>query len=333
MRENFRYGDDDPLQWPQPLPKRYQYLAAVPIVTSTSKDPPAIMAWNPDRHAFVADRGAMVSGIGRLNNDDYANLDTPCRRIISRAQRDAVKILLNEVAEDASEYTDLLHHLLFRLKNISTGLGSMRFCVRSVQRVYLYLRALLDWHEIFLPRLNKIAPHDVSIPPPPLTLTVGAFTMSTTYGDMLRRMGIRVWFVRPFSELRNARIRHLAIVANPRSIVNIERSCYDDRCIHRGTNTATTMYTAFVNYIHSHLRYPNPFGNVKLPYQPTIAQASSLSSWDPSPALPSPSISRSASSSSASSASLSSHRLSSSSMRANKYTPCTFPLVEKTFVY
>lgn len=128
---SFRYGDDDPTQWPQPLSEKYQYLAAVPIVSPASVDPPAIMARPPDRADFIEDRGAVISGIGRINDTDYADLDTPCRQIITRACSDGIKPLITQVAKHVAKYIDLLRRFLFRLKNLSTSLPDMQFCVRA----------------------------------------------------------------------------------------------------------------------------------------------------------------------------------------------------------
>jgi hypothetical protein len=64
LRTSLRFGDDDPLQWPQPWVPEYPHLACIPVPTETG--PLSIMQWMPEYHDFVLDRGILI-GIGKVH--------------------------------------------------------------------------------------------------------------------------------------------------------------------------------------------------------------------------------------------------------------------------
>ncbi|TFK60407.1 hypothetical protein BDN72DRAFT_779451, partial [Pluteus cervinus] len=315
LRSNVRYGQDDPLQWPQPLRRDTLYLSAVPIVprSAAQHHPLSIMYWNPDQREFDEDRTSLISGIGRINPSYINGIHTLCTTLFERADEFAKKDSTPTSALSLlSEFIPLLHRYLYRAQHLPTTFMDASFGVRSVQRLYLMITALLDWHLVFLPKLHQNSTGAAVV----VASVMGAFTTSVEVGDELYRMGVPVWFIRPTSEIPNARIQALKTLIEP-SILPLHPHRYKNYTIFNGPSTDPGFLRSLVNELHRHLNYPNPFGVDVAPRDliaPPMLNNSSSSFPSPSPFLsPSPLPSPSPSALSFTSASAFSSASSSSS--------------------
>jgi hypothetical protein len=63
LRTNLCFGDDNPLQWPQPWVPDYPHLPCIPLVPTQSEQ--SSIMWMPDHHNFIADDGTLT-GVGKL---------------------------------------------------------------------------------------------------------------------------------------------------------------------------------------------------------------------------------------------------------------------------
>ena len=83
LRTNLCFGDDDPLQWPQPWVLDYPHLPCI-LLVPTQTDPSSIMMWMPDCHDFVADDG-VLTGIGKLHPWRFLEMQQRCVALQERA--------------------------------------------------------------------------------------------------------------------------------------------------------------------------------------------------------------------------------------------------------
>ncbi|TFK58309.1 hypothetical protein BDN72DRAFT_866042, partial [Pluteus cervinus] len=293
LRSNVRYGQDDPLQWPQPLRSDTLYLAALPIVprSAAQSSPLSIMYWNPDQSEFDEDRTGLISGIGRINPSHINDVSTPCTQLFKRVDQFMGKDSTPASAlELLSEYVPLLRRYLYRVQHLPTTFFDTSFGVRSIQRLYLMITALLDWHEVFLPKLGQNATGAAVA----VASVMGAFTTSTEVGDELYRMGIPVWLVRPSSDVPKARVQALKTLIEP-SILPLHPHRYKNYSIFTGSNTDPKFLPSIIRELHRHLTYPNPFGLDIAPRDlsapPMLVDSASQSSFpSSSPSLSSSSV-------------------------------------------
>lgn len=65
LRSNLWYGDDDPLQWPQPYVAQYSHIICVPH-SPDHRHSERIMWLVPEITDFFSDDGAL-GGVGKVN--------------------------------------------------------------------------------------------------------------------------------------------------------------------------------------------------------------------------------------------------------------------------
>ncbi|THU99405.1 hypothetical protein K435DRAFT_855690 [Dendrothele bispora CBS 962.96] len=203
LREDFRYGEHDYLQWPQ------EWCPALCHLSCIMSKPPedhrlAIMWWNPDTTTFVEERRGIVAGLGRLKSSRHREL------------RDAVKVLESccesfiqthsnsTEVELAQKYRRLLSERLLRLESFSTSYRQMRIGVVSLQRTFLELQALLDYCLVFKPSMEGrdgavSSPHSV----------IGSFVWDLDIAAQLYRAGIPFWFIHSVSDVARIAVKRL----------------------------------------------------------------------------------------------------------------------------
>jgi hypothetical protein len=255
MRSDLRFGDDDPLQWPQSFLPEYPHLVCI-------RKPPrtdigfSIMWWMPDRSAFDMEHHGVLRGIGKLNTSILSHIKTFTTTLLTRAKRDMFKDKTSLINQLTYTLQDILH----RLEHISTNFRTMQLGVHSIQRVFLELTACLDYAELYGPVINGELPPD-SIPKVPKT--IGAFTHDLTVCNRLHMAKIPVWLIRPSHTLRSLRIMAVAPVQYPEGLVALDpaiRPSYP--AIFRGSH-GLDMYRALAQHVLGYLRYPDPFGSVR----------------------------------------------------------------------
>lgn len=263
LRSNLRYGDDDPLQWPQPFVSNYGHISFIPRSPTSAKDRESIMWYIPHIADFVSDDG-VFSNVGKLNRGTFLELQFLSLALIERADS-------SEFREQAlvSQLTKILGNLLHRLEYISTSFYTMRLGVRQLQRVYLELTALLNFEGHF--RSQSMSSNKVNN-------IMGAFTYDLAVCDQLYQAGVPVWLIRPYSALHSIRIRALARLTKVVDMLPLEPSSRPKySSIYRGPGDVLEKYIALASDILGYLKYPNPFGSMRA--RPLVAP--------PPPAAPS----------------------------------------------
>jgi hypothetical protein len=118
--------------------------------------------------------------------------------------------------------------------------------VREAQRVFLELEALLDFEDIYRPRmaLPSASFHASSN-------LIGGFTMDVNVCDNLFRAGNPVWLVRPYITLHSVRVRALAPLQTADRIVSLDPPSGLPQCtLYSGPANKLEKYAAIVWHIH-----------------------------------------------------------------------------------
>ena len=249
---NLRFGDDDELQWPQPFVKDYGHLCCV------KRPPPPgdvmeIMWLLPQRADFLPD-GGVLCGVGKLH---YRMLEGLHRWVDSTFER-ATSPQFKDIPL-VTQLVTTLRLLLYRLEFVSAAFRATQIVARETQRLLLELRALLDFEELFRPRMaSAMSHHRVN------TDIMGAFTNDLHVCDALFRAGIPVWLIRPYTALASIRVKALTQLRfTPESIPLDPPSGSPLPSIYVGPATSLDKYIAIACYVHRLLQFPDPFGSVR----------------------------------------------------------------------
>ncbi|KAJ7266424.1 hypothetical protein B0H12DRAFT_1230204 [Mycena haematopus] len=191
LRQNMRYGTDDPALWPQLYTPDFPHM---PLMAKKGSRPAIdIMWWDPSRADFIVG-SAITRGLGHLSPRAYAKLASSVDALTSRCfqlreQKPALAIPL------FGELIEYLRIMVDEVRSIPTTFPKMVFLVTSLQRVYLELDALYEYMTTFKNQTNNYQPALASRRAFPQF--VGAFTTEPRIVHQLWSAGIPVWFLRP----------------------------------------------------------------------------------------------------------------------------------------
>lgn len=256
LRSNLRFGDDDPLQWPQPFLPSYPHIVCIPRKPRDVYSQTSIMWADLDRSSFIADDG-MLGGIGKISSGIFVQIQRPALELIDRAKNKSSSVPF------IRKLTLMLGHFLHRLEYISSTYRTTQLTFRETQRLFLELTALLDWHENFRGLADGTSEKIDGFTYPPVTANViGAFTTNPTICEGLFRAGVPVWLIRPSSDFPSIRVKTIAPVETPGDLLH--PSIHPFRSIFRGRADAFEKYNAIMVHIETYLQYPNPFGDYRV---------------------------------------------------------------------
>ncbi|TFK60528.1 hypothetical protein BDN72DRAFT_904875 [Pluteus cervinus] len=259
MRENFRYGPDDPVQWPQAFVPYMAHLVALPIPPENESNPLHVMYWIPGHHDFTQESTSIFTGLGRLHSSKFKALNDLCQALLDRSNACVRK----DDSTFVLEYSTVLRDYLHRIHTILTDFGTMVKLVRGLQRIYLEFLALLDYLEEFQPRMDGAvvsSPNDV-------TPVMGCFVHTQSHAEMMLRAGIRCWFIRPTSALLKTKIRRRVTIQQPDDLIPMT-ALRNATWIHVGSSSDPSKYRAIYLQLSKLLSYPDPFASTCAPDDP-----------------------------------------------------------------
>ena len=264
LRTNLRYGDDDPVQWPQPYCDTFPHYACIPACLDLPSHPHMILWLKPDRRNYIKHPGPFP-GLWMLEPAIFRAFTKVAMEILERA----AKPTLRDRALIAARVPHV-RHFLQRLEYIPTTLRRAQLGVSGLQRLLLELIGAADWYEEFEPR-QKVARSTWDQDP---ARTLGAFTDSLEVCDRLFRMGLPVYLVRPWDELPGIRIQHDVSTISHKDRYPEEAAINPThRAIFHGAANDLRKYTSIYNHCESYFRYADPFGSVCAPVAALVPPA------------------------------------------------------------
>jgi hypothetical protein len=147
----------------------------------------------------------------------------------------------------------------------------IEFVVRDLQRVWLHVWAILDYMEIYKPRMDGLA-----LPGDGVADTVGTITMSIRVAQDMFLAGLPCWLIRSSRTFRDEKIFAIAEIFHPKDYIILEPHKYNYPVIFQGPATALEKYRAIETFARNFLCSQDPF-----------AISSTLSSSTPSSSIPS----------------------------------------------
>jgi hypothetical protein len=259
MRADSLYADDDPIRWPQPYNAFSCHHGAIPRPKSLSAH--LIIWWEPGRQDFILLESptSPIRGLGKLSDSKLGELKSSVSILLSRVQAFMSNRSKSRVPPTLGPMVKMIEHGLVRLGSVWTNFRQMAFGVRDVQRCWLDLMAMLDYMEVYKPRMDS-ASLAVGSPPAEVANTVGVFTNDIRVAQDFFHAGLPFWLIRPASDLGQTNILAAVPLAIPRyNGICFESHRFNYPIIYQGPATSTQKHEAILQYARNFLRYPDPF--------------------------------------------------------------------------
>jgi hypothetical protein len=251
LRADSRYGDDDPLQWAQPYLSHYCHMAAIPRPHTLPAH--SIIWWTP----IIGDlsrspnRGP-VSGLWKLCQPRYNELRTAVIFLNDRVKKYQQSGPRNPpVLEPSLKW---LQQVLDQLHSVHMSFRHIEFVVRDLQRIWLHVWAILDYMEIYKPRIDGHAP-----PSRDVADTIGTFTASIRVAQDMFLAGLPCWLIRSSSTFVDQKIFAIAEIFHPKNYVVLEPHKFNYPVIFKGPATAIERYRVIENFARNFLCSQDPF--------------------------------------------------------------------------
>ena len=211
LRSDYRYGINDPFQWPQIYTTAYDFLCAIP----RREDAPARHAplwWTPTEADFRLIEGSLFTCLGFIRKEPIqplfhlvATLDSEISDRARQAPLDARLIGLHVRLQQASD----------RLQHHPSTFRDACFQVRELQRSWLLCRAAIDYADLSCPT-SSVRPVNVQL--------MGTFTTFPAVVQHLHAAGIPVWFIRQDGSFDKGQMEQ--VMTSPRQPTDIESTPY-----------------------------------------------------------------------------------------------------------
>ncbi|KAJ3848895.1 hypothetical protein EV368DRAFT_86086 [Lentinula lateritia] len=196
-RRDARYGPDDPISWPQPFNPRYPFFAAV------TKKPTGVVPFED----FVMWMNLQEQDMGFTEQGRERKEGVVTKRVLEPIEnkitllRQRTRVFLTEASISSSEHfliqenNDTIDLCLTRLRGISSTLRVLQCGLSELQRAWLTIEAILDFHRDVRKRndMNTSGPAFVQ------HTKMGSFVWDDKDARMLFLAGLPVFFIRPWS--------------------------------------------------------------------------------------------------------------------------------------
>ena len=255
LRENLRFGEDDPLQWPQPFIPQFPHLACIPRPIELPDNPRSILWLVPNGSYLDVEPHNMIRSIGCLHPTISGILLKAAEPIIAEAKRLDNHALAQELITDC-------YHFLLRLRDIPMTVRWMQLTFRELQRMLLELVTITDYKLKFKPKMHS---PDVVPPAKAVTDRIGAFTTNLSICEKFYCAGLPVWLIRPFRDLPSIRVQSEHPVLDWDGAFPSEPATYPTHhSIFCGLASDHRKYEAIRYHTLTYFCYPNAFGTIRV---------------------------------------------------------------------
>lgn len=274
LRADCRYGEDDPLQWPQLFSAEYPYFAAIPRLPEGA-DPLRVIWWDLTKADFTPDLDGYVMGLGTLRSSRLGEFERLVTEIQQRL-RDLRPTRTWVVCEEGAKRRILrlsvvLNDYLTRLTSLVMTFRHLQRSIVNFQRCFLELRGAMDWVEIYQPMMDGTRRAATTT-----AKTVGAFVRHLQVAEEFTRAGLPFWLIHEFGDLVETRVDALVEIRQPEGFICCTDNIPKSRIIFEGRGDDKARYAAMAAHVNSFRRYPDPFEHVNI-------SSSSPSSGPPPP--------------------------------------------------
>ncbi|TFK62335.1 hypothetical protein BDN72DRAFT_862915 [Pluteus cervinus] len=188
-----RFGQEDYIHWPQPYNQRYPHHAC--ILRKQTSGPYAVMWMDLDfeNHFISVEHNPRM---GKITPPTLDGLRTCVDNLISRAHIWKQDNSTSSALTLVNPLMLSLSHAISQLECIALTFSNTILVLRSVQRAWLELHAVIEYVDVFQQRMNGRV-----TPPSPYDIapTIGAFVSVTRQAQDLFTARIPFWFIKPLN--------------------------------------------------------------------------------------------------------------------------------------
>ncbi|THU87143.1 hypothetical protein K435DRAFT_349401 [Dendrothele bispora CBS 962.96] len=235
-RLDARYGEDDPLQWPQPYNRNHAYLPCIPCPPQSPDDQYYHIQclWRSVAESDMD--GTSDPKKGTLGNLSRQELSSAVEYVRGRSGpvRSQPKSE-NPDLELFSEFDTTMTVCLDRLSSVPSSFRDLQRGVVELQCACLYTIALLDYTDLYKPRMLA----DKSDTPALADGRMGAFVWNDKDALLLFKAGLPTYYVRHFSDFNSQNILVtcpllapalcMSVASPPYSIIFVGQAGADDK--------------------------------------------------------------------------------------------------------
>jgi hypothetical protein len=254
LRADSRYADDDPILWPQPYVEYFAHYGAIPRPHSLPLH--EVIWWTPTHDDFErhTDPATLIHGLGKLSHLKFVALRSSVDHLLKRVKSYQVATPSERRPPILLPAVKMLEHALVRLQAVHTNFRQMEFGVRDVQRTWLELTALLDYMDIYKPRMDGYLPKADAV-----ANTVGIFTTDLRVAQDFFTAGLPYWLIRPASDYIDQTILRVVKLELPEGLVTLTPHRFSYPVIFSGKADDFKKYQNIQRYARNFLRAPDPF--------------------------------------------------------------------------
>ncbi|KAF9042465.1 hypothetical protein BJ165DRAFT_1406112 [Panaeolus papilionaceus] len=275
IHADLRYGIHDHTLFLQPYVAYYSHLGAIPRKPTDPNHPLSIMWWDPTPTDFVVSTGGILLGTGSLATNTVSMLRSMEQQLQTRVvmyrentNRPPPKHTLDLIATIATA----LSNALIRLSSLKTTFTQMRFTVTEFQCYYLELVGLLDYMEIYQPRMQGWLPATSTVDD-----HVGIFTLNEAVVQDFYRAGLPVWYLRRWKG-GSFESNVLEIVSPTSSDARMDDYDPPFPIIYTGLLGGHEVVDAIHHFSRNWLSYKDPFEGNNLQLNPPSSSSSTAPS-------------------------------------------------------
>ncbi|TFK59463.1 hypothetical protein BDN72DRAFT_865134 [Pluteus cervinus] len=192
MRNDFRYGEDDPTLWPQRYMAQACHLAAIPRRPDDQNDPLQLFWKDFEEADFIPVDDTLLGGLGHPSPDLISQLKAYVDKL-NGAITQYQEIKKEQAANQVIFLRRAFYDSKTRFLSLALTFEQLKFSWTDVQRLYLELQAALDFAVKFRPRMTGEIWYDPTLPP---ARTVGTITSNPAVLQQMYSAGLPVWLIR-----------------------------------------------------------------------------------------------------------------------------------------
>lgn len=268
-RADGMYGADDYICWPQPFNSKYAFVAAIPTCpkSSTGRYFADLAIWDELSERDLASGEEGLSGRGIVRGYRLDSLKGTLERLAERlgsfraassnvGDRKGVLVSLNEFEVNLRVCFTEIRDTPMLLRDAKRGWAEIR-------RAWLSMMALMDYVEIYSPRMNGLAPRASAVEE-----CMGACIWDARMADMLFRAGLPVYYIRSTEEFRSQNILSVCTLRRPLPpLVCLTQASPPYHIIYRGQAGADDKFHSIImESVHTFSK-PSPFSTTHYPHR------------------------------------------------------------------
>jgi len=225
-----------------------------------------IIWWTPIPGDFIGHTG-ILSALGKLSPPQYNQLRSSVSFLTDRVKR--YQASAPHHAPFIQPSVKWLQQVLDQIFSVQMPFRHLQFVVRDLQRVWLETWAMLDYMEIYRPRINGLTPFDS------VANTIGTFTMNIRVAQDMFAAGLPCWLVRTSSLFSDDKIYSISQIFHPKDYIELEPHKHNYPVIFEGPATSRDKYLRIESYARNFLCSQDLFAMSCTPASTTTPTSSS----------------------------------------------------------